>query len=218
MPMLKKRRKGAGKKSSTLLPNFEGEQQMVTSDAGGEEVEAQPERHNQHRQEPMEEVDAAESDAGPGPASATAAAAESEDKKDKMRIVAYPFTDEQEAELAQWWESNTLLYNRRDSEYKFSAKKTRLLTEKAATYHPSCSVDQLRNFLKNMRTQFGRLTTTKSGQGALDPSPRDQWVLTTFSFLKDHIKRHNGGRVTAKVCMNNWRLIYLTKLFSKVFL
>ena len=52
-----------------------------------------------------------------------------------------------------------------------------------------CSGAQLQLFIDSMRTQFGRISKTKSGQGTVAPSPRDEWVTATFGFLEGHIIR-----------------------------
>lgn len=40
-----------------------------------------------------------------------------------------------------------------------------------------------------MRTRYGRLSERPSGSGTADLSERDQWILSSFSFLKRHIVR-----------------------------
>ncbi|XP_071478631.1 uncharacterized protein [Diadema antillarum] len=66
--------------------------------------------------------------------------------------------------------------------------------EGQGVYDPVCSVEQLNNFLKSMRTQYSRLTNPKSGKGTRDTpySERDQWILNTFRVLEGHIVRMKG--------------------------
>ena len=40
------------------------------------------------------------------------------------------------------------------------------------------------------RTQYGKLSAEKSGQGAQELSARNKWIVDNFLFLKDHIVRH----------------------------
>lgn len=37
-----------------------------------------------------------------------------------------------------------------------------------------------------MRTKFGRLTLKKSGDGAKELTDRDQWILSAFSYPRQH--------------------------------
>lgn len=40
-----------------------------------------------------------------------------------------------------------------------------------------------------MRTTYGRLTKTVSGQGSKIMTDRERWIVDKFSFLKGHIAR-----------------------------
>ena len=62
-------------------------------------------------------------------------------KKRQKRIVPYPFTLEQEMELADWFRGHELLYNKKLREFKNASKKKRLYEEKAATFDPPCSCE-----------------------------------------------------------------------------
>ena len=40
-----------------------------------------------------------------------------------------------------------------------------------------------------MRTQFGKLLQKKSGDGDREYTDREKWIMSQFSFLKNHIVR-----------------------------
>ena len=44
------------------------------------------------------------------------------------------------------------------------------------------------------RTQYGKLSAEKSGQGASEVSARNKWIVDNFVFLKDHIVRHTTAK------------------------
>ncbi len=46
---------------------------------------------------------------------------------------------------------------------------------------------KFQTWVDSMMFQYGRLTQTKSGQGAKDNTEREAWILEKFCFLKDHI-------------------------------
>ena len=52
-----------------------------------------------------------------------------------------------------------------------------------------CLESELHTWYKTVRTQFGKLSKRKSGDGSRELSDRDRWVLTSFDFLKTHIVR-----------------------------
>ena len=54
----------------------------------------------------------------------------------QQHIQTYSFTEEQEAELAEWYESQPIFYNRKSREYKDVRRKQRLVEEKAAMLDP----------------------------------------------------------------------------------
>ena len=58
-------------------------------------------------------------------------------KKSRGRhIQTYTFSDEQEAELAEWFGGQPMFYNRKLKLYKDSAKKERVMGDKAASLDP----------------------------------------------------------------------------------
>ena len=110
--------------------------------------------------------------------------------------------EQQEQEIADWYRSHEMLYNRRLKEYKHVAVKTRLFEEKASQMDPPCTAKQLKVWTDSMRTTLGKLTRKKSGQEAKDYTDREKWILENFGYLTDHIrrigpeKRKQGGQVS----------------------
>ena len=52
------------------------------------------------------------------------------------------------------------------------------------------SDDELKLFMENMRTRYGRLTHGgKSGDPSIEHSDRDNFILRSVAFLKEHIRR-----------------------------
>ena len=49
------------------------------------------------------------------------------------------------------------------------------------------TVAELDTWFKSLRTMFGKLAKTVSGQGAPKYTERQKWVLDRLSFLKDHL-------------------------------
>lgn len=83
-----------------------------------------------------------------------------------------------------------------------------------------------------MRTRFGRLCATRSGQEAVldDMTERDRWIYTSFQFLRPHIVRCPSRQSKVKVIFgvlsylpigtlsiklaHNIFYVYLTKYFQ----
>ena len=56
--------------------------------------------------------------------------------------------------------------------------------------HVLCFIgEQIRVWFDGMRSQYGRITTKKSGQGAPELMKHDKFVLKHFVFLEGHIIR-----------------------------
>ncbi len=51
---------------------------------------------------------------------------------------------------------------------------------------------KLQTWMDSLRSRYGRLTHTKSGQGMTEHTEQEVWILDKFSFLKDHIARQTS--------------------------
>ena len=56
--------------------------------------------------------------------------------KRRKRCDTYLFTDEQEADLSEWYQHHPMFYEKGDKDYKNAEKKKCLLEEKGMTMHP----------------------------------------------------------------------------------
>jgi len=113
----------------------------------------------------------------------------------RVRKDALFLTEDQEQDVADWYRSQELLYNRRLAEYKRTDIKSRILDEKAAEL--ACTTAQLKTWIDSMRTAVGKLTdpTKKpSGGAAKVRSDRDDWIIENFGYLEKHIKRVDAGK------------------------
>ena len=57
----------------------------------------------------------------------------------KKNIVSYNFTEEEESEISEWYQSHPCLYNKRNRDFRKTSMKIRLIQEKAETFDPPCS-------------------------------------------------------------------------------
>lgn len=102
------------------------------------------------------------------------------------------FSDEEEDELADFFRDHPIFYNKSlKGYYQMRDKKARLVTEKAEEMGRSAA--QISTWFTSMRSSYGRLSAEgPSGTGKKHLTTRDQWIVTKFAFLKDHIKRAGG--------------------------
>jgi hypothetical protein len=70
------------------------------------------------------------------------------DRKRQPNIKAYIFSDCQEQDLADWYKDHPVLYNRRDKNYKRTAMKDVLYSDKCKTFDPNCTGKSLISFNK----------------------------------------------------------------------
>ena len=85
---------------------------------------------------------------------------------------------------------NPCLFNKKLNDYKNIDKKVTLWQDKGDEM--CVEVPLLKTWFESMRTRFGKLTKSKSGDGNIDHTERDQWILAHFNFLHTHIMRLRG--------------------------
>ena len=88
-------------------------------------------------------------------------------------------------EVVNWIKDNPMLYNKGDKKYKFALKKKEMWKAKAESINKT--YEELYVWYESLRTRYGRLVKTKSGQGAPKLTDREQWIVKSFDFLKGHI-------------------------------
>ncbi len=93
-------------------------------------------------------------------------------------------TDALQEDVIDWMREQAIIYKSlRD--YWNSDKKRKLWADKAKAMR----VDdhKLQTRMDSLKSRYGRLTQTKSGQGVKEHTEREVWLLDKFSFLKSHI-------------------------------
>ena len=69
----------------------------------------------------------------------TSGSVEAPVQKRRKRYENYLFTDDQEADLSEWYQHHPMFYEKGDKDYKNADKKNSLLEEKGSTMHPPCT-------------------------------------------------------------------------------
>ncbi|KAI9535108.1 hypothetical protein NQZ68_007197 [Dissostichus eleginoides] len=123
----------------------------------------------------------------------------------------YSFTVAQEEAIARWVESNKLLYDMKDKQYKDKALRRQLWEGKAAEY--GVDYHSIQKWYHIQRTRFSKLregqpkkkSQKRSGDGlssgdeevpilaeeaSENDSDRDKFIRRVFGFMKPHIRRH----------------------------
>lgn len=96
-------------------------------------------------------------------------------------------TQDTEDELIDWIKNNPMLWDKTLNEYRNKQKKNALWEEKAKEVH--LTKDELYTWYDSLRTRYGRLLLTKSGDGSKPLTDREQWILRNFEFVKGQITR-----------------------------
>ena len=94
---------------------------------------------------------------------------------------------ETEEAVLEWIKEHEFLYNRGHAQWKDTDKRKALWASKADEVGKTAK--KLNMWFNTLRTKYGKLTKKKSGDGAKKPTDRDQWILTTLSYLDGHITR-----------------------------
>lgn len=103
-------------------------------------------------------------------------------------------TDDQERVLTHWLETEgEFIYNRGRTAYKDKAKIAKAFEEQGAKLDPPVSGVELRTWFSSLRSRYGRLTNTVSGQATTSCryTDREKWILELFLFLRPHIVRQH---------------------------
>ena len=95
------------------------------------------------------------------------------------------FSPEEDQNMIEWLEENPVLYNKKLSLYKDTAKKEKIWRDKAVEMGKS--VDVLKVWYGSLRSRYGKLKKRRSGSEDADLTERDDWVLRNFEFLRPHI-------------------------------
>ncbi|KAI9546654.1 hypothetical protein NQZ68_024552 [Dissostichus eleginoides] len=102
--------------------------------------------------------------------------------------VSYSFTEAQEEAIARWVESNKLLYDMKDKQYKDKALRRHLWEGKAAEY--GCGRANPRRNPRSGPVMVCRVVMILAEEASENDSDRDKFIRRVFGFLKPHIRRH----------------------------
>ena len=105
-------------------------------------------------------------------------------KKKKFTVV---LTDEQEEMIVNWIKDNPMIYDKGKGNYKKKADKRIMWALKAKEV--GLTPEQLTTWYESNRTRYGKLINKKSGQATKNLTDRQEWVIKSFDFLRNHIHR-----------------------------
>lgn len=131
-------------------------------------------------------------------------------KRKVTKEARFIFSDDQEEDIVNWLRENPILYNKKLREYSTGGtRKQKLWEDKAADL--GCSTTQLYRWWESMRTMYGKLTKSQSGQGTPNFTERQEWIIKTFNFIKPHIVRVPSR--SSKVNIENQMYLMFTCLY-----
>ena len=96
-------------------------------------------------------------------------------------------SDSDEEAIVEFIKQHEEKYDKTNDSFKDKQKKERLLVQLAATRN--LPVKTVKKWFDTQHTRYGKLTQTKSGQGAEKSTERQTWLKDSFSFLRGHIRR-----------------------------
>lgn len=118
-------------------------------------------------------------------------------------------TEANERKVAEWLEFEVpFIYTKGHRDYKDKKRIAAAFASMGASLVPPVTGPELKTWFNSVRTRYGRLTATKSGQAATTrrKTDREVWLLGLFEFLKPHIVRQRQPQVLGvpqQVCTNN---------------
>ena len=118
-------------------------------------------------------------------------------KKKRKRVTRMTVLDENvERHLGDWLEHEaSFIYDKKDPRHTNKDLVNVTWASKAASLNPPLTMEELKKWWDSIRTRFGKLSGGgKSGQGAVQLTERELWILNTFAFLRAHIIRQRKTR------------------------
>ena len=106
----------------------------------------------------------------------------------KKAVKDYPFTDDQQREIANFVQSHPELYDKRNEKWLNPTWKLTLWMELARNF-PGCTHLQVKKLVDKKRTDFGKIEKreSKSGSASRPRTQREQNVVEVWGFLAGHI-------------------------------
>ena len=111
-------------------------------------------------------------------------------KKGQMKSIF--LSDSDEEAIMEFVKQRKELYDKTNDSFKDKQKKEGLWEQLAARNLP---VKTVKNWFNTQRTRYGKLTQTKSGQGAEKSTEQQTWLKD--SFLRRHIRRKGVSKSSA---------------------
>ena len=122
-----------------------------------------------------------------GDEGAAASPRRGEPPKKRSRRIYSAFNEATEINLAEWYQENPCLYDKKLTAYRDKPRKEKVWEDKALLMNTTAA--QLRLWVSNMRTRYAKLVDMKSGMANKKLTQRDRWIKDTFLFLRPHIVR-----------------------------
>ena len=117
--------------------------------------------------------------------------------KKRKRVTKMTVLDEAvERDLGDWLANEaSFIYDKKDPRHTNKDMVSVTWASKAQSLTPALTMEELKKWWDSIRTRFGKLSAGgKSGQGAIQLTDREKWILNTFSFLRPHIVRQRKTR------------------------
>ena len=118
---------------------------------------------------------------------------QSRQKKGQMKSIF--LSDSDEETRVEFVKQHDELYDKTNDSFKDKQKKERLWEQLAATRN--LPVKTVKKWFDTQCTRHGKLTQTKSGQGAEKGTERQTGLKDSFSFLRGHIRRKGVSKSSA---------------------
>ena len=108
-------------------------------------------------------------------------------RQNKGQLKSIFLSDSDEEAIVEFVKQHEELYDKTNDSFKDKQKKERLWEQLAATRN--LPIKTVTKWFETQHTRYGKLTQTKSGQGAGKSTERQTWLKDSFSFLQGHIRR-----------------------------
>ena len=116
------------------------------------------------------------------------AAVNQTDKAKRHEEACHTLSPQEEEDMVNWLQAHPVLFNKKLTSYKDTARKELLWKEIAEQLEKP--VMMLKTWYKSLRTRLGRLLKKpKSGAGVEDGElmEREEWIVRNFEFMRAHI-------------------------------
>ena len=116
---------------------------------------------------------------------------QSRQKKGQMKSIF--LNDSDEEAIVEFVKQHEELYDNTNDSFKDKQKKKGLWEQLAATRN--LPVKTVKKWFDTQCSRYGKLTQTKSGQGAEKSTEQQTWLKDSYRFLRGHIRRKGVSKV-----------------------